>query len=115
MGLGEARIGTTGAQEELVFRTNEPETINNIACVRAEKAKVHIAYALCCCVCLFKHRSLTSKDEISYRVTQEIVGVSGRVYTEPRFLNVQYVRTFDSISRNEVLNRAGFRKTYTLP
>lgn len=43
MGLGEARIGTTGPQEELVFRTNEPETINNIACVRAEKAKVHIA------------------------------------------------------------------------
>lgn len=42
-GLGEARIGTTGPQEELVFRTNEPETINNIACVRAEKAKVHIA------------------------------------------------------------------------
>lgn len=40
VGLGNARIGTTGPQEELVFRTNEPETINNIACVRGEKAKV---------------------------------------------------------------------------
>lgn len=40
MGLGNARIGTVGPQEELVSRTNEPETINNIACVRAEKAKV---------------------------------------------------------------------------
>lgn len=46
MGLGNARIGTTGTQEELVFRTNEPETINNIACVRAEKAKVDVAYTL---------------------------------------------------------------------
>lgn len=44
VGLGDARIGTTGPQEELVFRANEPETINNIACVRAEKAKVDGAY-----------------------------------------------------------------------
>lgn len=46
MGLGNARIGITGTQEELVFRSNEPETINNIACVRAEKAKVDVAYTL---------------------------------------------------------------------
>lgn len=45
IGLGNARIGTTRPQEELVSKTNEPETINNIACVRAEKAKVDNAAA----------------------------------------------------------------------
>lgn len=45
IGLGNARIGTTRPQEELVSRTNEPETINNMACVRTEKAKVDNAAA----------------------------------------------------------------------
>lgn len=48
VGSRDARIGTTGPQEELVFGTNEPETINNIACVRAEKKKAKVS------VCTFR-------------------------------------------------------------
>ena len=40
LSLGDALNESSGSQEELVFRINEPETINIIASGRAEKAKV---------------------------------------------------------------------------